>query len=174
MKNCGRSNVRKQKYIRGSDKYITLEISLKLDSMDKMKITSSESKGKFENIRKGVDYLSGFQGQSEAAKIKKTWYAIRNISKKDLSKSIRNFEKVEKLPFEKKRPKHEPTDSYFYLATQLVKIMMRANTLNWHDYGGYTEIISPSLNVYSTDKDESKCIIVNETLSQNCSANKDK
>ena len=46
MKNCGRHNVRNHKEIRGSDKYVTLDISSKFDSLDKMKITSSESKGK--------------------------------------------------------------------------------------------------------------------------------
>ena len=48
MKNCHRQNVRKHKKIKGGDKYATLEISLKFDSLDKMKITSSESKGKLE------------------------------------------------------------------------------------------------------------------------------
>ena len=51
--------------------------------------------------------------------------------------------------------------------------MMISDTLNWHDYGDYTKMTAPSLNVYSTDEDESKRIIVHETLSQNCSANKD-
>ena len=46
MKNCGRRNVRKHKEIKGDDKYVTLDISLKFDSLDKMKIISSESKGK--------------------------------------------------------------------------------------------------------------------------------
>ena len=61
MKNCGRWNVRKHKEIRGNDKYValkkhkeirgsdnyvTLEISSKFDSLDKMKISSSESKGR--------------------------------------------------------------------------------------------------------------------------------
>ena len=46
IKNCGRRNVRKHKEIKGSDNYVTLDISLKFDSLDKMKITSSESKGK--------------------------------------------------------------------------------------------------------------------------------
>ena len=50
---------------------------------------------------------------------------------------------------------------------------MRADTINWHGYGGYTEMTAPSSNVYSIDKDESKRIIAHETLSQNCSANKD-
>ena len=44
MKNCGRRNVRKHKEIKGSDKYVTLEISSNFDSMEKIKITSLESK----------------------------------------------------------------------------------------------------------------------------------
>ena len=46
MKYCGRSNVSTNRYIKGSDKYVTLDISLEFDNMNKMKITSSESKGK--------------------------------------------------------------------------------------------------------------------------------
>ena len=44
MKNCGCHNVRKHRDIKGSDKYVTLDILLKFESLDKMKITSSESK----------------------------------------------------------------------------------------------------------------------------------
>ena len=46
MKICGRQNVSKHKEIKGSDKFVKLDISLKFDSLYKMKITSSESKGK--------------------------------------------------------------------------------------------------------------------------------
>ena len=46
MKNCGRQKVRKHEEIKDSDKIVTLDISSKFDSVDKMKITSSESKGK--------------------------------------------------------------------------------------------------------------------------------
>ena len=51
--------------------------------------------------------------------------------------------------------------------------MMRADALNWHNYGGYTEMTAPNSNICSRDEDESKRIIVHETLSQNCSVNKD-
>ena len=37
MKNCGCRNVRKHREIRGSDKYVTLDISSKFDNLDKMK-----------------------------------------------------------------------------------------------------------------------------------------
>ena len=54
MKNYGRHNVRKHKEIKGSDKYVNLDISLKFDNLDKMKITSSESKGTLERSGKGL------------------------------------------------------------------------------------------------------------------------
>ena len=50
---------------------------------------------------------------------------------------------------------------------------MRIDDLKWHGYGGYTEMTSPSSNIFLTDEEESKYIIVQETLSQSCFANKD-
>ena len=43
----------KNKEIKGSDKYVTLDISSKFDSLDKMKITSSESKGNWKDQERG-------------------------------------------------------------------------------------------------------------------------
>ena len=54
MKNCGRRKVRKHKEIKGSDKIVTLDISAKFDSLDKMETTSSESKEKLERSGKGL------------------------------------------------------------------------------------------------------------------------
>ena len=42
-------NDRKHREIKGSDKYVTLDISLKFDSLKNMTITSSESKEKMKN-----------------------------------------------------------------------------------------------------------------------------
>ena len=41
MNDCGRRSVRKHRDIKGSYKYITLEISLKFIILDNMRITSS-------------------------------------------------------------------------------------------------------------------------------------
>ena len=41
MKNLGRRKVRKHKDIKGSDKIVTLNVSEKFDSLNKMKTTSS-------------------------------------------------------------------------------------------------------------------------------------
>ena len=54
MKNCGCRKVRKHKEIRGSDKCVTLNVSAKFDSLNKMESTSSESKGKLERSGKGL------------------------------------------------------------------------------------------------------------------------
>ena len=115
-----------------------------------------------------MGYLSGFQYQSKVSqKYKKERYAIGNVSEKDLLNIIKEFEKIEKPPYEKKRPKHEPNHSYFRLVRQLVKCMMRYDKLNQHDPGSYTEMNYPLLNVNVTDEYESKEIIVHETLSEN-------
>ena len=45
--------------------------------------------------------------------------------------------------------------------------MMRSDKLNRHDHGSYTEMTAPSSNVNVTDEDESKEIIMHETLSEN-------
>ena len=124
------SNARKHKEIRGRDKYRTLEISSKFESLDKMKITSSESKVKQERSGKGLITSPGFKTKAGLQKYKKSSYAIRNVIEKDLSKIIKEFEKIGKLPYEKKRPKHEPTNSYFHLERQLAKCMMRYDKLN--------------------------------------------
>ena len=102
--------------------------------MDKMRITYLDSKGKLEISGKGLINSLGFNSKVRPKKLKNSRYAIGNISKKDPSKIIREFVKFKKLPYEKNRPKHEPTDGYFYPSRQLAKCMMRADALNWHGY----------------------------------------
>ena len=106
IKNSGRRNVGKQKEIRGSDKYVTLDISTIFDSLDKIKITSSKSKGRLQRSVKGLITSMGFNTKARSQKYKNARYAIVNVSEKDLSRIIKDFEKIEKLPYEKKMPKH--------------------------------------------------------------------
>ena len=130
IKNCGRRNVQKHIEIKGSNKYVNLYISLKFGSLDKMRITSSEPK--YNLVRSGKGYITslGFKSKARPKRYKKERHAIENFSKKDLSNIIREFEKLSYKIYEKKRPKHEPTKSYFYLARRLVNFMMRAYALN--------------------------------------------
>ena len=124
----------------------------KFDTLDKMKITSSESKVKLERSGKGLITSLGFQAKARSQKYKKARYAIVNVIEKDISKIIREFEKFEKLLYENKRPKFEPTESYFQLSRQLAKCMMRSDTLNWYNHGGYTKMTDPYSNVNVTNK----------------------
>ena len=47
LKTFGHRNVRKHRYINGSDKYVTLGILLKFISLDEMRIRSSDPKDNF-------------------------------------------------------------------------------------------------------------------------------
>ena len=49
---------------------------------------------------------------------------------KELSKIIREFEKFPYKSYKRKSPKHDPTDSYFYLSRHLAKCMTRVDALN--------------------------------------------
>ena len=61
MKNCGCRKVRKHKEIKGSDKIVTLDISSKFDSLNKVKNTSSESKEELEISGKGLVTAMAFK-----------------------------------------------------------------------------------------------------------------
>ena len=87
---------------------------------------------------------------------------------------IKEVDKIWKLPYDKKRPKNEPTESYFKLARHIEKCMMRSDNLNWYDHGGYKEMTAPYWNVNVTNKNKSKCSIVNKPFSQNFSAKDNK
>ena len=88
-----------------------MDISSKFDILDNMKITSSESKVKLERSGKGLIVSLVFKIKARSKKYKTSRYAIGNFSEKDISKIIKEFEIIEKLPYEKNRPKYEPTDS---------------------------------------------------------------
>ena len=84
MKICGRRNFRKHKEIKGRDKYVTFDISSKFYSLDKMKITSSESKGKLERSGKGLTTSLVFKTKAGLQRYEKARYAIGNVSRKEL------------------------------------------------------------------------------------------
>ena len=98
----------------------------------------------------------GFKAKLRPYKYKKARYAIGNVSKKDLLNIIKEFEKLPYESYDKKRTKHEPTDSYFYLARQLARCMMIYNTFNPHVYPVRMKMNSTSSHVCSTDEEKSK------------------
>ena len=94
MKNCVCRNVRKHRDIKGSDKYVTLDISLKFDSLEKMRITSSESKDNLGRSGKGLINYLGLKSKVRPNRHKKVRYAIGNFSKKDFLKIMMEFHKL--------------------------------------------------------------------------------
>ena len=94
MKNCGRRKVSKHKEIKGSDKCVTLNISKKFDSLNKMETTSSESKEKLDRSGKGLVIALDLKTKARSEKYKKARYAIGNVSMKDRSNIIKEFEKL--------------------------------------------------------------------------------
>ena len=59
MKHFVLRSVNKHREIKGGDKYVILDLSLKIDSLDNIRITSSESKFKLGKSGKGlIAYLS--------------------------------------------------------------------------------------------------------------------
>ena len=100
MKNCGRRKVRKHKDIKGSDKFVTLNIyeilniSKEFDDLNKMETTSSESKVELERSGKGLVTTLALKTKARSTKFKKARYAIGNVSMKDLSNKIKEFEKL--------------------------------------------------------------------------------
>ena len=71
MKNCGIHNVRKHNKIRGSDNYVTLDISEKIDSLNKMETTFLELKEKLERSGKGLVTALAFKTKVRLTKYKK-------------------------------------------------------------------------------------------------------
>ena len=164
MKNCGRCKVMKHKEIKGSNKCVTLNIhdilniSEKFDSLNKMETTSSESKVELERSGKRLVTALTLKTKAKSKKYKKSRYAIGNVSMKDLSNKIKEFEIFVEVPYVKSIPKHEPTSSYFHLVVCIAECMMRCgeNNHNVHDvHSSYEKDMATLLDLNDTEKDES-------------------
>ena len=68
MKNCGCRKVRKHKEIKDSDNIFNLDISAKLESLNNMETTSSESKRKLESSGKGLVTAMAFNTKVRPSK----------------------------------------------------------------------------------------------------------
>ena len=108
-----------------------------------METTPSESKVKIEGSRKWLVTALALNTKARLTKYKKARYAIGNVSMKDLSNKIKEFENFVKLPHLEKTPKHEPTLSYFNLVECLRKCMMRCGENNHHVHDGYEKEMAP-------------------------------
>ena len=89
-------------------------------------------------------------------KNKKARNAITNVSLEGFSKIIKEFEKLSYKGYVRKRPKHKPTDSYFYLSRNIAKCTIRADVFNLHVGLVITETTGkqqiPILHIIDSDK----------------------
>ena len=81
-----------------------MNFSAKFESLNKIRTTSSESKGKLGRSGKGLVTALDFKTKVRSKKYKKARYAIVNVIKKDLSKIIKEFEKIGRVPYVKRFP----------------------------------------------------------------------
>ena len=146
--------------------------------MEKMRITSSYSKVKLVRSGKGFITSLGIKTKTRPKKIKKSRYAIGNVIRKELLNIIKEFEQLPYEGYDKSRPKHEPTDRYFYLERHIEKCTMRYDALNSHINPVKAEMagmqLIPTSHVKSMDKSELKEFQIEKTLSQICSTDEDK
>ena len=98
-----------------------LKISEEFDNLDKMETRSSESKVKMEGSGKWLVTDLALKTKARLKKYKNARYAIGDVSMKDFSNKIKEFEKFVKVTHLKWTPKHEPTFSYFHLVECLRK-----------------------------------------------------
>ena len=84
---------------------------MKFGSPEKMRITSSEPKGYLGISGKGLITPLGINTNVRSKRYKMASCVINNVSIKDLSKIIKEFEKLPYKGYVRKRPKHETTDS---------------------------------------------------------------
>ena len=105
---------------------------MKSGSLEKMKITTSKSKDYVVISGKELITSLGLKTNVRSNKNKKARYAINNVIMKYLLSMIKEFEKLLYKDYVRKRTKHEPTDSYFYIARQLTKCMMIPDAFNFN------------------------------------------
>ena len=102
-----------------------------------METTSSESKGKLGRSGKGLVTALDLKNKVRSKKYKKARYSIGNVSMKDLSNIIKEFEKIVKAPYVKRIPKHEPTSSYYHLVGCISECTLISDEDTQNVHSGY-------------------------------------
>ena len=112
MKNCGHVNVRKHREINNGKKYINLDIYLNFFILENMKITSSEPEYYQVIPVKGLITSLGIKNIIRLKKLKKERSANTNVSLKEFSKIIKEFEDLTYEGYVRNSSKHMPTGSW--------------------------------------------------------------
>ena len=122
MTSCGRLSVRKHREIKNIKQCIILDISSKIDFLEKRLITSSESRDYMKRPGKGLTTSMNIRTKSPNKKQNAGFY-ITAITKQDFRKFINKFENSPYLVYKSKQVNNEPTDAYLFLIKQITKII---------------------------------------------------
>ena len=152
MKNCGRGNFRKLRETKNGKHCIALDIYLKFSNLDKIKIKTSEPKYYLVISGKCLITSLGFKTIRRLKEIKKSGFAVTEVSIKDIYKIIMEFKDSPYEVYVSKRSKHMPTNS---LSRQLVNFMMTNLRGSVRTHKKSTKKI-PNSQVCSTDESKSK------------------
>ena len=87
-----------------------MDILLKSSRLDKIRIKYSDQKDYLGRSGKGSINSLGLKIIVSAKKNEKERHSIKNVSMKDISMIIKEFEKFPYKGYVRKRPIHEPTD----------------------------------------------------------------
>ena len=130
MKNCTYRNVRKHRDINNGEQYIALGISIKFGNLNKIKITSSESKSHLGITGKELTTSLGLKVIRKLKKVERAKFSITEFSRKYLYNIIREFKDVHYKGYVRKRYKHIPPYSYLYTSRNLAKFIMSTQKMS--------------------------------------------
>ena len=128
MTSCGRYNIRKRRKIKNGEQYIALEISFKLDCLDKRGVASSESRDYMVRSGKGLTTSLTLRTKRPNKK-QKARTAITDITNQYFRKLIKYFSNFPYLGYKEKQVHNEPTEAYFFLIKHIYKLIKSKNRI---------------------------------------------
>ena len=118
--------MRKNREIDNYEQYIDLDISLKLDCLNKREVTSSVSRVFMGRSGKGLT-TSLTPKTKITDKKQKSRTAITDITHQEFIKLFKKFKNLPHLCYKKKQVHNEPTEADFFLIKHLSKLLKTKN-----------------------------------------------
>ena len=118
---CGRRNIRKHRDIKNVEQWIILNMSYKLDCLDKKNFNSSESKDYM--VRPGYRLTKYLDIRTKSSnKKQKARFDITDITNKDFSQLLKQFKNSPYIGYKSKQVHNEPTKSCFFQIKHITKL----------------------------------------------------
>ena len=115
-------NVSKYREIKNVEKYIILDISSKIDCLDKRKVASSESKDYM--VIPGKELTASIALRTKNSnKKQKSSFNITDIINQEFRKFLNKFNNSPDIGWKSKQVHKKPTEAYFFLITHITSLM---------------------------------------------------